>query len=392
MTGSRRGNNEGTSPRKRADGRWQVQIRHTDESGVSKRSAVYGRTAAEARTKAKVMLARLADGQPARDRNVTVATFTREWITSTLAASERKETTKGLYANLAGSHIIPSKLGALPLAKLRASHVEAWVVELRATERVGSKPADLRTLADSTIRSTYTVLRSVLDTAVRDGALARNPAAAVKRPKVARKEAAHLSSDQLRAVLEQASTSRYASMFELLARTGMRRGEALALRWSDVDFTDSLLRVRGTLARVDGTLTVTAPKTTRSARFIPMSAEVESLLHQVKASQATERLQAGSVWTQTGFVFTTETGQPCDPRNALRALKAASARAGLPSTTLHTIRHSAASLMLVNGVPLKVVSDVLGHASVAITGDVYGHVSPDVSRTALAALSTALET
>ena len=205
-------------------------------------------------------------------------------------------------------------------------------------------------------------------------------------------EAAHLSSDQLRAVLEQASTSRYASIFELLARIGMRRGEALALRWTDVDFTDILLRVRGSLARVDGTLTVTAPKTTHSARFIPISADVESLLRQVKASQATERLQAGSVWTQTGFVFTTETGQPCDPRNALRALKAASARAGLPSTTLHTIRHSAATLMLVNGVPLKVVSDVLGHASVAITGDVYGHVSPDVSRTALAALSTALET
>ena len=136
---------------------------------------------------------------PARDRNVTVATFTREWITSTLAASERKETTKGLYANLAGSHIIPSKLGALPLAKLRASHVEAWVVELRAKERASINPTGVRTLADSTIRSTYTVLRSILDTAVRDGALARNPAAAVKRPKVARTEAAHLSSDQLRA-------------------------------------------------------------------------------------------------------------------------------------------------------------------------------------------------
>ena len=133
------------------------------------------------------------------------------------------------------------------------------------------------------------------------------------------------------------------------------------------------------LARVDGTLTVTAPKTTRSARFIPMSAEVESLLRQVKASQATERLQAGSVWTQTGFVFTTETGQPCDPRNALRALKVASARAGLPSTTLHTIRHSAASLMLVSGVPLKVVSDVLGHASVARSRATCTATSPPTS-------------
>jgi integrase len=91
------------------------------------------------------------------------------------------------------------------------------------------------------------------------------------------------------------------------------------------------------------------------------------------------------------YVFTTERGEPCDPRNALRALKAAAKRAKLPSTVgLHTLRHSAASVMLSAGVPLKVVSEIFGHASVAITGDVYGHVSPDVSRDALTRLSDAL--
>ena len=89
--------------------------------------------------------------------------------------------------------------------------------------------------------------------------------------------------------------------------------------------------------------------------------------------------------------FTTELGEPCDPRNALRALKTAAKWAGLPSSIgLHTLRHSAASVMLSAGVPLKVVSEVFGHASVAITGDIYGHVSPDVSREALTRLSDAL--
>jgi len=106
--------------------------------------------------------------------------------------------------------------------------------------------------------------------------------------------------------------------------------------------------------------------------------------------QRAERLHAGSQWVQTPFVFTTELGEPCDPRNALRALKAASAKAGLPGIGLHTLRHSSASVMIVNGVPLKVVSEILGHASIAITGDVYGHVSPDVSREALDRLSAAL--
>ena len=100
---------------------------------------------------------------------------------------------------------------------------------------------------------------------------------------------------------------------------------------------------------------------------------------------------AGSMWQPTPHVFTTERGEPCDPRNALRALKAAATRAKLPSTVgLHTLRHSAASVMLSAGVPLKVVSEIFGHASVAITGDVYGHVSPDVSPDALTRLSDAL--
>ena len=90
-------------------------------------------------------------------------------------------------------------------------------------------------------------------------------------------------------------------------------------------------------------------------------------------------------------MFTTELGEPCDPRNALRALKVAATRCGFPGIGLHALPHSAASVMLTNGVPLKVVSDVLGHSGIAITADVYGHVSPDVSREALTALSDALD-
>ena len=110
----------------------------------------------------------------------------------------------------------------------------------------------------------------------------------------------------------------------------------------------------------------------------------------VRREQAQERLRAGSRWHQTGFLFVTEF-EPCEPRNALRAFKAAAKHAGLPSSVgLHTLRHSAASVMMASGVPLKIVSDILGHAAVAITGDIYGHVSPDVSREAAAKLAAAL--
>jgi integrase len=121
--------------------------------------------------------------------------------------------------------------------------------------------------------------------------------------------------------------------------TGLRRGEALALRWSDVDLEADVLRVRGTLARVDGALVVTEPKTAKSRRSVPLSATAGRVLREVRTAQAAERLRAGSAWQQTGYVFTTELGTPYEPRNSLRALQSAAAHAGLPDIGLHTLRH-----------------------------------------------------
>ena len=374
----RRGNSEGSTPRRRPDGRWQINLRVTDEFGDSSRHTVYGGTAQDARDRAAEIRKRVEDGQPARDRRETVAAFTQHWIDTSLQASERKRNTQVMYAGVARTHILNSSIGRLSLDKVRPSHVEGWVVELR---RKG--------LAESTIRSAYTILRAVLDTAVRDGALASNPAAVIRRPRVTSKEAHHLTPPQVAELLRAAEGSRYAPLFALLVHTGLRRGEALALQWSDVDLAKGLLRVRGTLSRIDGELLVTEPKTAKSKRFVPVSAPAARLLLDLRAAQTDERTRAGA-WRQTGFVFTTEVGEPCDPRNAFRALKVAAARAGLPDVGLHTLRHSAASVMLTHGVPLKVVSEILGHSSIAITGDVYGHVAPDISREAIDILGDVL--
>ncbi|MFW3168964.1 tyrosine-type recombinase/integrase [Geodermatophilus sp. CPCC 206100] len=297
-----------------------------------------------------------------------------------MQASDRKRNTKVMYAGVARTHILPSSIGRLTLDRIRPSHVEGWVVELR---RKG--------LAESTIRSAYTILRAVLDTAVRDGALGANPAAAIRRPRVTAKEAPYLTPAQVAELLRAAEGSRYAPLFALLVHTGLRRGEALGLQWSDVDLAHGILRVRGTLSRVDGELVVTEPKTAKSKRFVPISEPAERLLRAQQEAQAEERRHAASAWRQTGFVFTTEAGEPCDPRNAFRALRVAAAKAGLPQAGLHTLRHSAASVMLTRGVPLKVVSEILGHSSIAITGDIYGHVSPDVARQAMSTLGDAFD-
>jgi hypothetical protein len=168
MTGSakRRGNQEGSNAWQRADGRWQVHVRHEDASGAKRRSTVYGKSAREARAKAKAMLGRVADGRPARDQRITVAAFAEVWITSTLEASDRRRTTKSLYATLARAHVVGSRLGGISLDKLRPTHIEGWIVELRS-----------KGLSESTVRSAYTVARAVLDTAVLDGDVGMNPVA-----------------------------------------------------------------------------------------------------------------------------------------------------------------------------------------------------------------------
>lgn len=379
MAQKRRGNREGSNPIQRKDGRWQVAIRHTDDDGVSTRRTVTGKTADEARGKARDVIRRLDEGLPARDATETVGAYATRWATTTLAASDRKPSTQSLYATLISKHVVGSVLGSMPLAKVRKSHVDGWLAGLKRKQ-----------LAASTRRSCFIVLSAVFSDAVKDDRLARNVVTLCERPKVTKEEAEYLTLEQVAQLLNASAESRYRPLFEFLLNTGMRRGEALALKWTDVDTRKDVIKVCGTLARQDGRLVVTSTKTAKSARVLPMSPKVAALLSSIRAAQRVERLQAGSKWAATGFVFTTEIGEPCDPRNALRALKTAAKRAGLSEGIgLHTLRHTGAAVAIANGTHLKVISELWGHSSVAITGDVYGHVAPELAADAMAALSDA---
>jgi integrase len=378
--GTRRSNHEGGRPVRRSDGRWTAKIAWHDGDGKGHRVSVYGKTHKECVAKTKAIAKRLDTGHPGVDSKVTLGAFAQQWISGSLAASDRKPSTKAGYAILARKHVVGSNLlGSMPLSRVRPSTVERWIVGLRETG-----------LSESTVRTTYTVLRAILDTAVRDGLAATNPAAVVKRPRVTHHEAAYLSAEQVRALLTAAEETRYGVVFNLLAGTGLRRGEALALTWRDIDFDQRTIRVRGTLARIDGELVVSTPKSAKSRRTIPMTLLAEKALKAAKSRQRTERLRAGSKWAATGYVFTTELGEASDPRNALRALNAAAGKAGLEGISIHTLRHSAATMLLTGGEAISTVSVMLGHASIAVTVDLYGHVSPDVARTAMNTLDKAL--
>ena len=301
---------------------------------------VSGRTKTEVSRKLAEIRRRVEQGQPAQDDRITFREYTNSWLATTLPASDRKQTTKQLYAGLARNHILDSRLAGLALAQLRPASVERLLLDLRA-----------KGLADSTVRQIYTIGRAIGDAAVRDGRMGRNPFALVPRPAVAQREANHLDATEVQQLLDAATDSRYRPLFELMVNTALRRGEALALQWRDVDLDRRTLFVRGTLVRLDGQLLVTEPKSKRARRHVPVSDAAAAILRGLRTRREADRELAADSWVDTGFVFTTQLGQPCEPRNALRALTSAARSAGLGRIGLHTLRHSAATVMLNNGVP-----------------------------------------
>lgn len=256
----------------------------------------------------------------------------------------------------------------------------------KATE-ADPNPSPVRESADATIRQIYTVLRGGLDGAVRDGLLAKNPAAAVKRPGVARKEARHVEAIDVTKLLLCAEGLRYRNVLVLIAGTGMRRGEAIALRWSDVDLDTGRASIRTTLGRVDGHLLITEPKTHRSRRMVPLSAPLVAMLRAHRVEQDAERQAAREHWSEHGLVFATESGKPVDPRNVLRTVKIAAQKAGIADVGVHTLGHSAAVAWLEGKVHTRAVADLLGHSSISVTGDICGHTSDSTARSAVDALA-----
>lgn len=369
MSTSKRLNGEG-SPRQLDNGTWQIRFYLPN----GKRTSASGRTVTEAKAKMKAALVRAEKGLPATDAQMTVAQWFATWSTTTLVYSDRADATKEQYETLGRVHLATGEFGALQLSKVTPTTIEAMLADL------GTR------LGESGVRSTYTVLRLMLEGAVREKLIETNAAASVKRPKVTAKDAAYLEPIGVRDVLAATKGQRYAGVAELLAATGMRRGEALGLLWENVDLDLGVLYVRVQLRRKKGAGLVLVPvKSERSKRPITLGQAQIDLLRSMRLRQKEERLAAGSKWTETGLVFTTALGTGVDGRNINHMFERVAKREGAIATHPHALRHSAATGMLRARVPLHAVSHALGHSSIAITADTYGHVSLDDRREALGA-------
>ena len=336
---------------------------------------VYGATRGDVQGKLDDIRQRVRGGQPAVDVGVTLATYLERWLVDGLA--EHKATTRENYTTMVRKHISPA-IGSLRLDRLTPLDVQSLVNAKRITHSA------------STVRLIFSVLHRALEQAVEWELLARNPAAKVKRPRAGEPHDRFLSPEEAAQLLAAARGSRLYALVAVALAIGLRRGEALALRWSDVDLDTGSVTVRRTLSRVASSLVFTTPKSGKS-RTVPLPGPSVRILREHRQALTAERLALGPAWTDTDLVFPSRLGTPAEPRNVLREFHALVSRAGLPAARFHTLRHSCGALLVAQGVHLQVIAEILGHSDIRVTSAVYAHVGEQLQRDAAERMAKALD-
>ena len=364
--GSRRGHGEG-SIYQRQDGRWVASIELGWQDGKRPRKYVYGTTRKEVTSKLRDAQQRLEQGQAVLDDRRLLSDFLDTWLDQVVKPSVRPRT-YGSYANTVNNHLVPA-LGHLRLNQLRPQLIQQLLTD---ESNIG--------LSARTVEITWSVLRRALKVAVQWNLVTHNVADLVTPPRPIQTDVTPLSIPEIHLLVAEADQSmRYGAAVTLGLTTGLRRGEILGLRWDDINFIDNppRLRVRRILQRVDGELITSEPKSAKSRRTITLPALATTALQRHRVSQAKDRLAAGNLWLDNDYVFATQLGHPVEPRNFYRSWNLLLARVGLDPRPFHEARHTAASVMLSSGVPLKAVQETLGHSTIRITADTYGHLMPE---------------
>lgn len=377
---TRRGNGEGAIYQRKSDGRWVASL---IDNQTGKRKYLYGKTRKEVASRLTVELRNQQQGIPTLDERLTMAKFLDLWLSNSVKPSVKQKTYEG-YESICRVRIRPH-LGKKALARVSSLDVQGLYTSL---QKVG--------LSNRSIHHTHRVLHRAFVQAMRWGQLVRNPCDGVTPPTPGRHEMQVLDQAQTATLLDSTKEHAMAALYVLAVTTGMRQGELLGLRWSNLDLDESRLTIRRSLQRQrttgerKTTLAFVEPKTARSRRPIVLSRRAVVALREHRKHQLEARLAAGPDWKDQDLVFAGENGGPLDPSHQTAIFKVALHAAELPAIRFHDLRHTAATLLLIKGIHVKVVSEMLGHASITITLDTYSHLVPALHGLAAAAMDDLL--
>ena len=374
---TRRGPQEGSIYQRANDGRWAGTVSIGYEDGKRVRKHVMGHSRTEVKEKMAGVLRAHEENRPIPDQRTKLGPFLRRWLDE-VAKPTIRPSTHDSYHDIVTIHLVPG-LGKIALAKLTPAEIQTF----RNRKLAGGR-------SPRRVPYFHAVLRRALVTAEKWGMVSRNVAKLVDPPRVPKHEITPLTPEQARQLIESAVDDRHLALYLTALGTGLRQGELLGLRWEDVDLDAGRLRVRHTLANVKGTLTLLEPKTDRSRRTVMLADAVVTALRAHRTRQRMERLVSGSRWVDSGHVFTTLHGTPYHAATITRAFQAALTRAGLPRCRFHDLRHAAATFLLAEGMTLEDVKNLLGHSSITLTSNTYGHVLEQRQRQVARAMDAVL--
>ena len=363
----------------RAKGSWTIVYDLPMDAVTGKRrqksQSVKG-TKRDAERALREVLISLENGSYVKPNKLTLGEWLDQWCESFVSMNTTPRTYVS-YRSIIDRHLKPG-LGSIALSRLEPQQIQAYYADKLTKGRVDGKGS----LSNRSVLYHHRILSRALDQAVKMGLVVRNVAKLITPPRVARAKINVLDVDEASRFLDIASSTMYYPLFAALLYTGLRRGEAIALRWKYIDLIRLELNVVESAYRIRKEFIIKEPKSLHSRRAVSLSPSLAALLLEYREEQELMREQMGNPLTGEDFVFSWPDGRPLDPDVVTQAFHRIAGKAGLKNIRLHDLRHTHATLMLKAGVHPKVVSERLGHANIGITLDTYSHVLPGLQEAA----------
>jgi integrase len=355
---------------KRSENSYRVMVSYTNEFGKRVQVTKTAPSPTKAEKLKTALLAEIDKGTFVKPSKLTVKVYLEQWLDGQVRSTVG-DGTQELYTYLCKKHIIPA-LGDIALGNLRPQHIQ----KLYSDKLIEG-------LSPRTVQLLHVALHKSLKCATRTGLLVRNPMDVVDQPKVERHEMKTMTEDNIKLFLDKARNGDYYSLFFTLLFTGVRRGEALSLRWGDIDLLGAKLSVNRTMQFINNQVSFKAPKTKSSRRQIDLSPATCAVLrlHREKMN-GTREYMGLPLPTNGDLVFSHANGEPLLPNSVTHAWIKLRRRCNLDDVSLHGARHSHATILLKSGVSPKVIQERLGHASFSTTMNLYAHVSPGMQKAA----------